>query len=261
MTANAAAAALSPDRARALFDILTHYEVYSEIEQFKKPETTSQYGYPFSRSVPPAQAPVTAPATGGGFGFGFNLWGKSTASVASAKSLVSSQSSSSAQVEVDTAATSPPDGGKDARSTSPILQILVTRAILPLPGISNLDRDFYTIRLQGILSRLGACNLSESYDKGALGTRKTLATASSSIIEMLSRGAIGGLKKTGDGRVPVDEKFDVGKAEDIPRAWDGFLNGIVYDDLIDRLFAHMAKTDDLDSYSPMIRATVEHIIM
>lgn len=259
MTVNGAASALSPERARALFDILTHYEVYSEIEQFKKPETSSQYGYPFSRSVPPAEAPVTAPATGGGFGFGFNLWGKSTASVASAKSLVSSQSSSSAPV--DTAATSAADNGKDARSTSPILQMLVTRAILPLPGISNLESDFYTIRLQGILSRLGACNLSESYDKSALGTRKTLATASSSIIEMLSRGAIGGLKKTGDGRVPVDEHFDMSKPEDIARSWDGFLNGIVYDDLIDRLFAHMTKTDDIDSYSLMIRGTVDHLIM
>src|SRR5690349_16283031 len=40
-------AALNGRQLHALFDILTHYQTYAEVERFKFPDTIAQYGYPF----------------------------------------------------------------------------------------------------------------------------------------------------------------------------------------------------------------------
>ncbi|KAK2599182.1 hypothetical protein QQS21_005372 [Conoideocrella luteorostrata] len=233
---------LSAEQIRALFDILTHYETYKEITNFKTPEATANYGFPFKKSTtalptPTSTAPSTPPL--------------STSSTPSASSDAAKRSSGSA---------SGLGGGDDkdeALSSSPILQMLLTRTVLLLPGVSNFTRDFWSVRVQTLLARLGEAELSESYDKGALGTRKVLATGCSALIEMLGRGMLGGVDKR-DPDAGVKTKYDHGSAEDIESAWDDITQGLVYGDLVDQLFDHFIKTDDLESLSPTVEISVKH---
>ncbi|KAK0390952.1 hypothetical protein NLU13_0455 [Sarocladium strictum] len=149
-------------------------------------------------------------------------------------------------------------------SESPILQTLLTRIVLSLPGVNNLPRHFWSVQVQGILSRLGDADLSESYDKGALGLRKTLASGAGSIIEMLGRGALGGVPKM-EGAVEraTDQKasYDLTKAEDLERAWEEMVQGWVYGDLVDRCCTFASKSAELESFSPAAKAAVEYAII
>jgi hypothetical protein len=155
------------------------------------------------------------------------------------------------------------DGEKDrAPSTSPVLQTLFTRFALRLPWLRELPRDFWSVKIQGILSKLAEAELSESYDKGALGLRKTLATGSSSLLEMMGRGALGGLKKqtfaaNGDSK----KEYDLQKAEDLERAFDEIVHGLVYGDLVKKMCDHMVETDDLEGFSPASKAAVQYAII
>lgn len=112
------------------------------------------------------------------------------------------------------------------------------------------------------MSRLGAADLSESYDKGAVGTRKTLATGASSIIEMLARATLGGFRNASHEPVPSSPPvYNESNAQDLEKAWETFLEEGIYSDLIDKLFQHMTETDDLDAYSPTIKLAAEYVII
>ncbi|GKT83722.1 conserved fungal protein [Colletotrichum tofieldiae] len=168
---------LDAEQIKALFNILTHFETYHEIEEFKKPETVSNYGYPFAQSA------------GAGAGPGVTY---------------------------------------ASESSAPLLQSLFTRFVLKLPGVSTFAPEFWNVQVQGILTNLAEADLSESYDKGALGIRKTLATASSTVIET----------------------YSLESARDLAHAWDDAMHDLVYEDLCDDLLDHLAETDDFDSHSP-----------
>jgi hypothetical protein len=68
-------------------------------------------------------------------------------------------------------------------STSPSLQSLVSKFLLNLPGLKDVSEDVWKIQIHEMIEELEKANLSESYDKGAVGSRKTLATAVSALIE------------------------------------------------------------------------------
>ncbi|OHW93103.1 PX domain-containing protein [Colletotrichum incanum] len=197
---------LDAEQIKALFNILTHFETYHEIEEFKKPETVSHYGYPFAQSASASSGVTYAP-----------------------------------------------------ESSAPLLQSLFTRFILKLPGVSTFAPEFWNVQVQGILTNLAEADLSESYDKGALGIRKTLATASSTVIETVARGMIGGAPYSDPAKRPT--KYNLESARDLAQAWDDAMHDLVYEDLCDDLLDHLAKTDDFDSHSPMTRATNEYIIL
>ncbi|KAM5353873.1 hypothetical protein ACJ41O_000523 [Fusarium nematophilum] len=147
-------------------------------------------------------------------------------------------------------------------SESPILQTMLSRFVLLLPGVRDLPREFWSVRVQGLLARLGEAELSDSYDKGALGTRKVLATGASGLLEMIGRGTLGGVKRVH--RSPTakkDEQYDRKKAADLARAWDDAVESLVYGDLADELFDHFSKTDDLEAHSPAIKAAAEYAII
>ncbi|GJC80307.1 uncharacterized protein ColLi_03145 [Colletotrichum liriopes] len=188
---------LDAEQIKALFNILTHFETYHEIEEFKKPETLSNYGYPFAQSA------------GAGAGSGVTY---------------------------------------APESSAPLLQSLFTRFILKLPGVSTFAPEFWNVQVQGILTNLAEADLSESYDKGALGIRKTLATASSTVIETVARGMIGGAPYSDPAKRPA--KYSLESARDLAHAWDDAMHDLVYEDLCDDLFHHLAETDDFDSHSP-----------
>ncbi|KZL75573.1 conserved fungal protein [Colletotrichum tofieldiae] len=199
---------LDAEQIKALFNILTHFETYHEIEEFKKPETVSNYGYPFAQSA------------GAGAGPGVTY---------------------------------------ASESSAPLLQSLFTRFVLKLPGVSTFAPEFWNVQVQGILTNLAEADLSESYDKGALGIRKTLATASSTVIETVARGMIGGAPYSDPAKRPT--KYSLESARDLAHAWDDAMHDLVYEDLCDDLLDHLAETDDFDSHSPMTRAANEYIIL
>ncbi|KAL1633673.1 hypothetical protein SLS56_002821 [Neofusicoccum ribis] len=188
---------LSPRQAHALFDVLTHHEVYSEIENFKWPDAIHQYGHPFAKD---AAQPCT----------------------------------------------------------SPILRALLSKFALTLPGLSSVADVFWKERIQTIVEKLGAAELSESYDKGSVGMRKTLATAISALIEYPAKGALGGFPMKD---VDAARAYDTSKPDDVMQAWDDFLQQLVYGGMIDELFTTCAETDNLEDHSPLVQAAHEFILV
>lgn len=101
-------AVLSPLQSNALFDILTHNEVYSEMEAWKSSDLVQQED--------------------------------------------------------------------KRRALSPIMQRMFNMYIITLPGIKTLPEEFFQVKVGSIIASLSDAELSESYDKGNLGSRKTMST-------------------------------------------------------------------------------------
>lgn len=192
-----AARDLAPSQAHALFDILTHHQLYSEIQGFKWPDAIQDYGPPFTSN----------PA---------------------------------------------------ARPSSPIMSMMLNKIVVKMPGMRTLPPDFWQERVKAIVANLGEAELSESYDKGSMGSRKTLATASAVWMENLARGMLGGCPRV-DAR--DGEHYDKTQAEDLERAWEQAASDLVYGDLISELFDGAAKSDKLEDTSPVVQAAIEHILI
>ena len=236
---------LSARRLRALFDILTHYETYDEITSFKRPEAITTYGFPFRRTtVLPTTPMVTAPST------------PRVRTPVSFFSAFGAGKSSSAPVDSQDA-DDDEDEDQTAPSSSPILQLLLTKILLPLPGVKDFPKEFWSVCMQSILARLGEAELSESYDKGAMGTRKVLATGSSVILEMLGRGLLGGVDQR---EVSSTAEYDHTSANDLERAWGDVIQGLVYGDLVNQLFDHFTLSDNLETLSPTVETSARHNI-
>jgi hypothetical protein len=188
---------LSPQRAHALFDLLTHHETYFECTRFNSPDAIDDYGPPF-------------------------------------------------------------DSKDSGPSTSPILQTLNYRFVLTLPGFRNVSAKFWQ-NIQQLMKKLAAANLSESYDHGGLGLRRSLATGCAALLEYPARGCFGGLKKDLSNANRTD--YDYNDPDDISEAWSDFLQQVVYADTIDRLFEAVAATDSLSEHEPMVQAAHEYILV
>jgi len=154
---------LSPAQSAALFDILTHYETYSEIRDFRIPRSLDHYGPPFSLEA-------------------------------------------------------------KKESTAPALQALVSKFILEVPGLRDVPEDFWKVQIYEIIEQLEEANLSESYDKGAVGSRKTLATAVSALIEYPVRGTFGGFAEVKD----PNHDYNLESAEDLGRGFRNFVDQCIY---------------------------------
>lgn len=187
---------LTTAQSAALLDILTHYNTYAEIRDFRHPGSLKQYGPPFK--------------------------------------------SSSGQ-----------------ESTSPALQTLVSKFVLSLPAIKDLSDDFWENKCFDIIENLEKSNLSESYDKGVIGSRKTLATAISALIEYPVRGVYGGFTKTQD----LDHSYDLTDADDLNRSFRDFMNECVYGNALDDLVKKIVETDNLDEHEPLTRAVHEFLLV
>ena len=181
----------------ALFDVLTHHEVYEEIKDLKYQPTITHFG-------PPLQT------------------------------------------------------NSSEEPSSPLIQILLKRFALVLPGLRDVSPDFWHRRMETLFNALAQADLSESYDKGSIGIRRTLATATAAVIEYCARGSLGKYpnKESIKGR-----SYDTSDPHDVSIAWEHFLQQIVYGDLIDRMFAKAATTDQLDHHEPLVQATHEYIFV
>ena len=156
--------------------------------------------------------------------------------------------------------------GPDSRSPSyathsatPLLAGLLRTIVLPVPGVRDLPPVFWHVRFQTVLDKLAEAELSDSYDKGALGTRKVLATAASAVHEALSRGILGGVPRGPSKN--LDAPYDRSSAADILRAWDDGVHELVYGDLVDQLFDCAAEKQSLQEHSPAVRAATDYIII
>lgn len=187
---------LTPVQSAALFDILTHYETYAEIREFRHPGSLAHYGPPFAAEA-------------------------------------------------------------NKPSTSPALQILVSKFLLTLPGLKNLPPHFWKVQCKDIIDHLEKANLSESYDKGVIGIRKTLATAVSALIEYPVRGTYGGFPQSKS----QNPKYDVTNAQDLSRSFRDFMNQTIYGNVLDDLIAKTAETDNLDDHEPLTKALHEYVLV
>jgi hypothetical protein len=73
------------------------------------------------------------------------------------------------------------------QSTSPMLQNMLNKFALTNPALKKLGKEFWQDKVGVLVRKLAEAELSESYDKGAIGSRKALATAASSIAEYIRR--------------------------------------------------------------------------
>ncbi|KAI1828172.1 hypothetical protein F4861DRAFT_489004 [Xylaria intraflava] len=152
------------------------------------------------------------------------------------------------------------DGGRPVEphrpSSSPLLQLVLTRLLLQAPAIKDLSAEFWPAKFKGIMKKFGDADLSDSYDKGTLGTRKRLATAASVIHEALTRGLLLGVSclTLPDLQRPVDRR----KAEDLTGAWQDCIRQLVYGNLIDEIFDQLTQTAELESHSPAVEGAVEY---
>lgn len=186
---------LSTKQVQALFDILSHSEVYAEIEDFATPGTLSSYGPPFD-------------------------------------------------IE---------DG---QHSTSPSLQSLLSKFVLNLPGLRSVSSEFWKEQSSSVINDLQKAELSESYDKGSIGIRKTLASAISALIEYPVRGIFGGFDE------PIEDSkdkiYDTTNSEDLQLAFNDFMHLVVYGDILDDMFSKVAETSNLADHKPIVQAAHEY---
>ncbi|KAF2179056.1 hypothetical protein K469DRAFT_641714 [Zopfia rhizophila CBS 207.26] len=145
------------------------------------------------------------------------------------------------------------------QTTSPLLQNMLNKFVLRLPGLNNVGLEFWQEKCRLLVAKLGEAELSESYDKGAIGARKALATAISSLLEYIARGMLGGypMKRP----ISKEKEYDTTKAEDILAAWDDGVQELIYGDLIDDLFRVTAETGYLEDHSSLVQGTHEYILL
>ncbi|KAK6510714.1 hypothetical protein TWF506_009817 [Arthrobotrys conoides] len=225
---------LTPAQSHALLDILTHRETYTaEIELFKTPGIITSYGPPFQPD-PPAT---------------------------SSNSNSSNNNNNSKNDGTDGSKKDDDEAEpKKVTSKSPILQLLFSTFIVPIPGLRDISQDFWSKRVQPLIDDLAKANLSESYDKGSMGIRKTLATAISALIEYPARGILGGMPGR-EIKPDPSRAYDVNHQQDLVDAWREFMRQVVYGDLLDELFEKAAHSDDLQAHSDLVIAAHQHIVV
>jgi len=193
-----ASPSLEPKQTHALLDILSHNEVYSEIEDFRYPGILENYGPPFTFQ-------------------------------------------------------------KGTPSIVPSLQALVYRFLLILPGLKDVDEAFWKERVAGIIDGLEKANLSESYDKGHIGIRKTLATAISALMEYPVRGVFAGFDEPSE--EDLNRQYDTSRAEELQRAFRDLMHQIVYGGMVDEMMKKVGETPKLSEHSQLVQAAHEYILV
>ena len=144
-------------------------------------------------------------------------------------------------------------------SSSPLIQILLKCFILVLPGLRDVPTEFWTRNIEGLVTALDDATLSESYDKGSVGIRKTLSTAIASMVEYVARGCIGGYPKASSGR--KSGEYDISKPDDVISAWDELLKQIIYEERLDKMFAKTTETDKLSDHESLVQAAHEYALV
>lgn len=143
-----------------------------------------------------------------------------------------------------------------ARTNTPILKVLFDKIVLSLPPAKAVPLEFWSVRVQGLLTKFAEAELSESYDKGAMGTRKTLTTGVCALVEVAGRGCLGGCAGG-----PVEnlkaKTYNTHDAQDLSRAWEDVARDVVYGNLVDELFDFAIENENIEDHSPAVRAAID----
>jgi len=149
---------------------------------------------------------------------------------------------------------------------APIIRILHRDLVSTFPGTKNLPRDFWDVKILGLVDRW---YVTASYDKGVLGLHSMLTALTSTVVEALARGRLAGL----EGRKDEDEDENEDEHEDNRRrcrvdgsdtakslraAWEEVRQQMVYGGLIDELFDALPRTENIAEHSPDVKAAVEY---
>lgn len=143
-------------------------------------------------------------------------------------------------------------------TSSPLLRILLQSFVLDLPGLRNINPHFWTDSIRRLTIALDDANLSESYDKGSVGIRRTLSTVAASIVESVARGRLGGYPKQS---LKQDGSYSQTNPDDVVTAWDDFLQRIIYGDLLDGMFIKASQTDKLSDHEPVVQAAHQYALI
>lgn len=147
----------------------------------------------------------------------------------------------------------------DSPSATPSLQALVSKFLLTLPGLRDVSREFWQEKAHAIIGNFQKAELSESYDRGSMGIRKTLTTAISALIEYPVRGIFAGLQKPSDKSKQLT--YDTSDPTDLSRAFRDFLHQLVYGTVLDELIEKAEETDNLADHSSIVQATHEYVLL
>jgi hypothetical protein len=147
------------------------------------------------------------------------------------------------------------------QTTSPLLQNMVNKFALRLPGLRNVGLDFWQDKVKGMVQKLAEAELSESYDKGAIGARKALATAVSAVLEYVARGVLGGYARRGRGDGVKEDEYDTSKPDDVLKAWDDMVREAIYGDLLEDMVKRVAETGKLEDHTSLVKGAHEYIIL
>jgi len=123
--------------------------------------------------------------------------------------------------------------------------------------LKDVPSKLWTVQTFNMIEGLEAANLSESYDKGFIGSRKTLATAVSALLEYITRGTYGGFPNIKD----ASQQYDLSKAEDLEKAFRDFMDGVIYGDKLEKIIEKTAQTDKLTDHEPVIQALHEFMLV
>ncbi|TIA93358.1 hypothetical protein E3P99_00135 [Wallemia hederae] len=140
---------------------------------------------------------------------------------------------------------------------SPALNYLFRQLALTLPGFSTIPPELWQEGAQGLLERLAAQDLSDSFDKGLLGKRKILGQGIIVIAEFALRGVLGGLPRRKQSTFPKDARectYDPNNPQDVQNAWNDFLQGLVYGKYVEDLVGYVEKTDKLEELPTLFQA-------
>jgi hypothetical protein len=137
----------------------------------------------------------------------------------------------------------------------PVLQMLAEKL-----WDRSILSDSLWANITAMLQRLAAANLSDSYDKGFMGLRKSAATAWSASLESVIRGMLSGKPSTGAEK-PVFRAYNHSKASDVEQAWEDAVQGMLYGDLLDRIFGSVAASPDMNDIPTEARAALELVIV
>lgn len=147
-------------------------------------------------------------------------------------------------------------------SSSPLLQNMLNKFLLPNPALRTLGPGFWQDRVGVLVAKLAEAELSESYDKGAIGSRKALATAASSIAEYVARGMLGGYPVSrGAGGQDKDKQYDTTKPDDVQQGFDDLMHGLIYGDVLDRMFERVKETVQLQDHAAVVQAGHEYMLL
>jgi len=149
----------------------------------------------------------------------------------------------------------PPFTTQSTPSTTPALQKLLDKFVCSSPGLRDVPPQYWNLHTKGMIEELQEANLSESYDKGSIGNRKTVATALGALLEYPTRGVFGGIKK----KEAINRNYDLGKAEDLERAWEDLCSEVVFGNGLEEMWDETRKSDKLEEYDIMLQAMTDYI--